>query len=185
MLEKYTGEFELPAPEDTQGAWKTERRFLLEKFPEGLERNHKHIQITDNYITNTCLRLRRTRVPETKARQWMLTQKLHPQPDQLSKTLETVLYLAPVDYEPLRIFEGNEIRKNRYPYEWKGRTWSIDLYLGPLWGLLIAKTDIADGETPFDLPDFAVAEVTDDPLFSGPSLAQRTIDEIRSRFSID
>jgi CYTH domain-containing protein len=42
-----------------------ERRYLLQDLPEGLTRADPHVQITDNYITGTRLRLRKVRDPKT------------------------------------------------------------------------------------------------------------------------
>ena len=42
-----------------------ERRYLLQDLPEGLTRASPHVQITDNYITGTRLRLRKVRDPRT------------------------------------------------------------------------------------------------------------------------
>ena len=58
-----------------------ERRFLLRDLPEGLTRAGEHVQIWDNYITNTRLRLRKIRLPQT--RQWItkLTQKFALSPE--------------------------------------------------------------------------------------------------------
>src|SRR2546423_12313657 len=91
-----------------------ERRFLLRDLPEGLTRASEHVQIWDNYITNTRLRLRKIRLPQT--RQWItkLTQKYAPAPEDFSRTVITNIYLSAVEYEVLSVFEGNEIRKNRY-----------------------------------------------------------------------
>jgi CYTH domain-containing protein len=170
--------------EAPKGTTKRERRFLLEDFPPGLPRNASHIQIKDNYVTNTRLRLRKIRVPETKERSWSLTQKCRVDDNELSQTAESVIWLSPEEYEVLRVFEGNEIRKNRYPYEHDGRNYSVDFYLGALWGLLIAKTELSENESTndFPIPDFAIADVTDDPMFSGPQLVELTIEQIRARF---
>jgi CYTH domain-containing protein len=170
--------------EAPKGTIKRERRFLLEDFPPGLLRNASHIQIKDNYVTNTRLRLRKIRVPETKARSWSLTQKSCVDNNDLSQTVDSIIWLSPEEYEVLKVFEGNEIRKNRYPYEYNGRTYLIDFYLGALWGLLIAKTELGENESATDItaPDFAVADVTNDPMFSGPRLVDLTIEQIRERF---
>lgn len=169
--------------ENQQGTVKCERRFLLHDFPPGLLNNSKHIQIKDNYISNTRLRLRKIRVPETRERSWLLSQKLH-QPGELSNSVDVYMSLSPLEYEVLSVFEGNEVRKNRYPYEHEGRPYSVDFYLGALWGLLIAKTSVAPEENIHSIakPDFAIADISDDPMFSGPRLAELTIEEIRARF---
>jgi CYTH domain-containing protein len=79
------------------------------------------------------------------------------------------------------VFEGNEIRKNRYPYEHNGRAYSIDVFLGALWGLILAETDFDTDEEmgSFTLPSFADMDVTNDEMFTGGRLAYSTADEIR------
>ena len=162
-----------------------ERRFLLRDLPTPLTRASEHIQITDNYITATRLRLRRVRVPRTKERVWKLTQKYAPDPQDYSRTVITSLYLSPAEYEALSVFEGNEIRKNRYAFEQEGRAYSIDIFLGALWGLVLAKTNFETDEELRDFapPPFAVIEVTDDEMFTGPRLVELTIDDLRAELA--
>lgn len=159
-----------------------ERRFLLRELPEPLTRASRHIQIWDNYITNTRLRLRKIRVPETKEYILKLTQKFAPDPEDFSRAIITNTYLNAAEYEVLSIFEGNEIRKNRYPYEYEGRNFSIDVFLGALWGLILCETEFETDEEmeAFALPSFAVMDVTNDELFTGAKLVEMTADEIRS-----
>ncbi|HEX8707251.1 MAG TPA: hypothetical protein VF723_03230 [Pyrinomonadaceae bacterium] len=158
-----------------------ERRFLLRELPEGLTRAGQHVQIWDNYITNTRLRLRKIRVPETKQYSWKLTQKFAPEVPDFSRTIITNLYLSPAEYEVLSIFEGNEIRKNRYPYEYEGRRFSIDVFLGALWGLVLAETSFETDEEMerFEPPPFASKEVTNDELFTGGCLVHLSLEEVR------
>ncbi len=158
-----------------------ERRFLLQELPAGLTRASPHTQITDNYITGTRLRLRQVRTPATRERVWKLTQKFAPAPPDFSRTIITNIYLSPYEYEVLSVFEGNEIRKNRYPFEHEGRAFSIDLFLGALWGLILAETSFETDEEMdnFPLPPFAFADVTDDEMFTGARLVDLSLDEIR------
>lgn len=111
-----------------------ERRFLLRELPEPLTRASPHVQVWDNYITNTRLRLRKIRIPETRKYILKLTQKYAPDTPDLSRTVITNTYLSPAEYKVLSIFEGNEIRKNRYPYEYEGRQYSIDVFSGRILG---------------------------------------------------
>jgi CYTH domain-containing protein len=158
-----------------------ERKFLLSEMPEPLTRASKHIQIWDNYITNTRLRLRKIRIPETKKYVLKLTQKFAPDAEDFSRTIITNTYLNAAEYEVLSIFEGNEIRKNRYPYEFEGRTFGIDVFLGALWGLILAETEFeTDAQmNAFALPSFAILDVTNDEMFTGAKLVELTADEIR------
>jgi CYTH domain-containing protein len=162
-----------------------ERRFLLRDLPEGLTRASEHVQIWDNYIKETRLRLRQIRVPATKERRWKLTQKYAPAPPDFSRTIITNIYLSPQEYEVLSVFAGNEIRKNRYPFEHEGRAFGIDLFLGPLWGLVLAETSFETDEEldQFRMPPFAVAEVTRDEMFTGGKLAYLTIEDLQAHLA--
>jgi CYTH domain-containing protein len=159
-----------------------ERRFLLRDLPAPLTRASEHVQIWDNYITGTRLRLRRIRVPLTKERIWKLTQKYAPAPPDFSRTIITNIYLSPAEYEVLSVFEGNEIRKNRYRFEHEGRAYSIDIFLGALWGLVLAETSFETDEEMkgFAPPSFAVSDVTEDEMFTGGRLVELTADDLRA-----
>jgi CYTH domain-containing protein len=162
-----------------------ERRYLLTQIPDGLRLQDPHAQFTDNYITGTRLRLRKSRwVPKNE---WTLklTQKHTPQPPDFSRTLITSFYLNEYEYEVLSIFEGNELRKNRYPFEHAGRKYSIDVFLGALYGLILAETDFDDDEEmdKFPSPSFASRDVTSDELFTGGHLAYTTIEELRAELA--
>lgn len=158
-----------------------ERRYLLRELPPGLKPSDPHTQITDNYVTGTRLRLRTVRDP--RANEWTLklTQKHAPEPPDFSRTLITTIYLSPYEYEVLSVFEGNELRKNRYRYEHDGRLYSVDVFLGPLRGLVLAETDFeTDAEMDaFPPPPFAHLDVTRDELFTGARLVELTAEEIR------
>jgi CYTH domain-containing protein len=158
-----------------------ERRYLLSELPPGLKLSDRHTQITDNYVTGTRLRLRKVRSPETNEWTLKLTQKQAPSPPDFSRTLITNIYLSPYEYEVLSVFEGNELRKNRYPYEHEGRLYSVDVFLGPLRGLLLAETDFAadDEMDTFPAPPFALLDVSRDELFTGARLVELTAEEIR------
>jgi CYTH domain-containing protein len=158
-----------------------ERRYLLRGLPGGLAVNDPHAQITDNYLTGTRLRLRKSRWPATNEWTLKLTQKHAPEPPDFSRTLITSIYLDEYEYEVLSVFEGNELRKNRYRFEHEGRVYSVDVFLGSLRGLVLAETDFEDDAEmdAFPPPPFAVADVTRDELFTGGRLAYLTADELR------
>jgi CYTH domain-containing protein len=162
-----------------------ERRYLLRGLPPGLKTSDPHTQITDNYVTGTRLRLRKVRAPATNEWTLKLTQKHTPEPPDFSRTLITNLYLSPYEYEVLSVFEGNELRKNRYPYEHEGRRYSVDVFLGPLRGLVLAETDFDDDAKmdAFPTPAFAHLDVTCDELFTGARLVGLTAEELRAELA--
>src|SRR5215467_6786964 len=104
-------------PESKYARIERERRYLLQDLPEGLGRADYHLQITDNYITGTRLRIRKVRDPKTNKWVVKFTQKFAPDPKDFSRTIITNTYLNALEAETLAIFNANEIRKNRYKLE--------------------------------------------------------------------
>ena len=168
-------------PESKYARVERERRYLLQDLPEGLTRADPHLQITDNYITGTRLRLRKVREPRTNKWTVKFTQKFAPNPEDLSRTIITNTYLNALEAETLSVFNSNEIRKNRYYFEFEGRKFAVDMFLGDLFGLVLAEVSFDTDEEldQFAQPAFAFAEVTDDPLFSGGRLCELTFGEVR------
>jgi CYTH domain-containing protein len=169
-------------PDSKYARVERERRYLLQDLPEGLTRADHHLQITDNYITGTRLRIRKVRDPKTN--KWIVkfTQKFAPDPADLSRTIITNLYLNAIEAETLSVFEANEIRKNRYPFSFEGRQFSIDMFLGDLFGLVMAEVSFETDEEldNFAKPPFAIADVTNNEIFSGGKLSELMFEDIRN-----
>src|SRR5436190_22910460 len=167
-------------PESKYARVERERRYLLRDLPEGLTRADHHLQITDNYITGTRLRIRKVRDPRTNKWTVKFTQKFAPNPEDLSRTIITNIYLNAQEAETLAIFEANEIRKNRYPFEFEGRKFSVDMFLGDLFGLVLAELsfDTDDEMDNFVAPPFALVEVTNNEIFTGGKLSELTFGDI-------
>ena len=169
-------------PESKYARVERERRYLLRDLPEGLTRADPHLQITDNYITGSRLRIRKVRDPRTNKWTVKFTQKFAPDPNDLSRTIITNTYLNALEAEVLSVFNSNEIRKNRYSFEFEGRKFAIDMFLGDLFGLVLAEVSFDNDEEldNFLPPPFALADVTNEPLFSGGRLSELTFSEIRA-----
>ncbi len=155
------------------------RLFLLEHLPEPLTRADAHLQFFDNYIYNTRLRLRSIRVPETRQWSWILQQRFAVDEDSAVWKIAEI-YLSEIEYHTFETFEGREIRKNRYFYESEGKQIEIDVFLGKLWGLNLAKVnfDTIEELRDFKLP-FAVLEVTQDKFFHGENLVEKNFGEVQ------
>src|SRR5438046_5173672 len=164
-------------PESKYARIERERRYLLRDLPEGLTRADHHLQITDNYITGTRLRIRKVRNPQTNKWVVKFTQKFAPNPDDFSRTVITNTYLNALEAETLSIFGANEIRKNRYKFEFAGRQFSIDMFLGGLFGLVLAEVSFEtdDDLDTFVMPPFALADVTNSELFTDGKLSELTL----------
>lgn len=171
----------------------TRRVFLLENLPAPLTRASRHLQIFDNYIENTRLRLRSIRVPETKEWTWILQQRITT--ENLSQRHIAEIYLNEAEHRAFEIFEGrevrknervetNEIRKNRYFYDFHDGQIEIDLFLGELWGLILANSYLTNSEESKAFENFpaAVLEVTKDEFFVGENLLGKTFADVREKF---
>jgi len=169
-------------PESKYARVERERRYLLQDLPEGLSRAEHHLQITDNYLTGTQLRIRKVRNPQTNKWVVKFTRKFAPDENDLSRTMITNLYLNATEAETLSIFEGNEIRKNRYYFDFETRRYSIDMFIGDLFGLVLAETDFETDEEldNFQMPPFAIADVTNNKTFTGGKLSELTYSDVRN-----
>jgi len=90
--------------------------------------------------------------------------------------------LNAIEAETLSMFGANEIRKNRYYFEFDGRKFSVDMFLGDLFGLVLAEVSFETDEEldAFPMPPFALADVTNDEIFSGGRLSELTFANIRN-----
>jgi CYTH domain-containing protein len=123
-------------------------------------------------------------VREPRTNKWTVkfTQKFAPDPQDFSRTVITNTYLNALEAETLSMFDANEIRKNRYKFDYEGKTFSVDMFLGDLFGLVLAEVNFETDEelNSFQKPPFAIADVTNNLLFTGGNLCQVKFEDIRS-----
>ncbi len=158
------------------------RTFLIEALPEPLTRASRHLQFFDNYIANTRMRLRSVRDPQTKGWTHILQQRFPVNGTDISSLKIAEMYLNEAEHDRFKLFEGNEIRKNRYFHEFERRSFAFDVFIGNLWGLNMAKVefDNADDLRSFEPPPFAVFEVTNDPFFLGDNLVSKKFANVQA-----
>ena len=86
------------------------------------------------------------------------------------------------EYAHFQVFEGREIRKNRYFHEFDARMFAFDIYLGPLWGLNRARVEFqtADDLLLFQPPPFAIFEVTQNEFFDDGNLVSKNFEDVRA-----
>lgn len=160
------------------------RVFLLQDLPEPLTRADEHLQFFDNYIKDTRLRLRRIRVPQTKQWTRTLEQGFPLDANDLRIWRKSEIFFNDGEYQAFERFEGREIRKNRYFYKANDKDFEIDVYLGDLWGLTLAKVYFETlGELQnFETPGFVVAEVTNNRFFTGENLVGKKFVDVQAEF---
>ncbi len=158
------------------------RLFVIDRLPGSVTPADAHLQIYDNYVSETRLRFRRTRVPGSRDWKYVLQQRIGGS----GHFRVSEIVLDDAEYRALGAFEGNEIRKNRYFAELDDVAFEFDLFLGPLAGLITARTVFAAAGSRDDLEiPFAAIEVTDDPAFDGSNLYRSDFASIRSAVKAD
>lgn len=159
------------------------RTFLINDLPEPLTRASAHLQLFDDYISNTRIRLRSIRDPESKQWTRILQQREIGESGRIVDYAE--IYLNNAEYERFEIFEGTEIRKNRYPIEFEGFSYDLDVYLWPLWGLNTALIcfDNDDEMNAFKPPEFLIREITGEEFYLGENLVGRSIEDVQAEIA--
>jgi CYTH domain-containing protein len=161
-----------------------ELKYLLRGLPRDLNVDAPHWQITDRYIDNTRLRLRHMKSSATHETALKFTQKYRDAGQTADQTIITNLYLLDDEYRQLSMLPGVQLQKRRYTYENLGLQYSIDVFEGPLAGLVLAEIEC---ETTAELmrltlPNFVSKDVTDDPFFAGSTLARLDREEFETGF---
>ncbi len=171
------------------------RLFLIQGLPEPLKPADIHLQIFDNYIENTRLRIRSVRSPDTKEWTFILQQRCTDEKNKARLNIAEI-HLNEAEHNAFEIFEGreirknervetNEIRKNRYSFDFDNQIIEIDVFLGDLWGLNLAKIVFEDEQVfeNFEVPSFALLEVTTNPFFKGENLVGAKFADVQEEFA--
>jgi CYTH domain-containing protein len=156
-----------------------ERRFLVEHLPDGIEREHGW-RITDRYIKDTELRLRRMEPIHGGDTIFKLGQKHVSSPPDFGRMTITNIYISSAEYAVLANLEALELHKRRYLFEHNARLFSVDVFEDYLFGLVLAETGFDTEEEmgqPLDLSAWIAREVSNDSRFTGGALASLTRDE--------
>jgi CYTH domain-containing protein len=146
-----------------------ERRFLLES-PPPLPAATARRRITDRYLHGTRLRLRRVEYLDSGACELKLTQKVPAGRPGHVRGLTTSIYLSAAEYDLLASLPAQVLSKTRYSVP----PLSIDIFDPPLHGLVLAEAEFSTDEAAqsFRPHQATIAEVTNDPRFTGGTLAR-------------
>ena len=154
-----------------------ERTFLLKDIPAGMEKC-KSIEIVDIYIPKSAkhpiLRIRK------KGDGFEITKKYPSIGNDSSEQEEHTISLTKEEFEELSQIEGKRFRKIRYFYPFGGKTAEIDIYLDNLEGLGVVDFEFSSRQEKdsFEMPDFCLADVTQDEIIAGGILAGKKYSDI-------
>ena len=157
-----------------------ELTYLAKELPAGLEACESKI-LADVYFPGTPevhpkLHIRR------KGDSYELTKKTIIDENDLGTQQEETIALSAEEYEALAQGYGKKVSKRRYYYPYQGLTSEVDVFDGDLSGLILVDFEFPDAEAKaaFVMPDFCVADVTQEEFVAGGYLAGKTIADIQT-----
>ena len=156
-----------------------ERTFLIKDIPAGLEKC-RSIEIVDIYIPKSAehpiLRIRK------RGDVFEITKKYPVSGRDSSEQEEHTISLAADEFESLAQVEGKRFRKLRYFYPFGGRVAEVDSYQDELAGLIVVdfEFDSPEEKNNFGMPNFCLADVTQDEEIAGGMLAGKKYADVES-----
>lgn len=154
-----------------------EKTYLLKSLPAGIEQANS-VLIRDVYVPKIArhsqLRLRQ------KGDQYVITKKYPVIGSDSSQQFEHTIELNKDEFEALASCSDKGFVKRRYFMELAGRPSQIDVYHEKLEGLVLIdfEFDSAAEKDSFTMPDFVLADVTQDEAVAGGMLAGKSLDDI-------
>lgn len=154
-----------------------ERTFLAKSLPENLKECPCK-DIVDMYIENgdghLTLRIRKN------GDGYKLVQKSLMDSNDRSKQLETTIDLSQAEYESLSPSRSRKVEKTRYLYPYQGKTAEYDIFTGSLVGLVVIdfEFETEEAKDAFVMPDFCLADVTQENFIAGGALAGKSYEDI-------
>jgi CYTH domain-containing protein len=156
-----------------------EKTYLLKALPDGIEQADS-VLIRDVYIPQTAdhahLRLRQ------KNDKYVITKKcpVNGLGGDPTHSYEHTIELIPEEFEALASRSNKDFIKRRYFMKLAGRSVEIDVYGEKLAGLAVVdfEFDSKSEMDAFEMPDCALADVSNEEATAGGYLAGKSIEEI-------
>lgn len=155
-----------------------EKTYLVKYLPDGLE-NCQSKEIFDIYLPNEsrhpAIRIRKS------GNKYELTKKSMVDPNDASHLLEENIPLEQTEFDCLKdVPNGLKLRKIRYLYDYQGHTAEIDVFQDGLKGLILADFEFSakDVKDEHKLPDFCLADVTQEEFIAGGKLCGKKYEDI-------
>ena len=157
-----------------------EKTYLAKRLPTGLE-NFPHKEILDIYFpvsaAHPVLRLRK------KGNSFEMTKKEPVKDGDASEQTEHTIKLTEDEFKTLSAIEGKRSRKIRYEYPCQGRTTEVTVFKDELEGLVLVDVEFDDAKSKnaFVMPDFCLADVTQEQAFAGGMLCGKKYSDISDK----
>ncbi|HEY1750777.1 MAG TPA: hypothetical protein VGG29_05915 [Caulobacteraceae bacterium] len=175
------------ATDTPQGAWpkyallENERRFLVHALPDLAGARVRLIE--DRYLDAGRLRLRRVTHFDGHPPEHKLCKK-YGSADPVSGPIVNI-YLTAEEHAAFAALPGRPLAKRRHTVAHAGRAFSVDVFEGPLAGLVMCEAEAPTPEAirALAFPPWATHEVTADPFFGGASLSRLTAPQLAARLA--
>ena len=154
-----------------------EKTYLAKYLPEELSMC-EHTELTDLYLPaasrHPVLRIRKN--GETFA----ITKKSPMQEGDASQQYEHTIVLSWEEFEALAHVDAKKISKTRYFFQYGDHTAQIDVFREDLAGLVLVdfEFDSVAEKDSFVMPDFCLADVTQDEVVAGGMLCGKAYGDI-------
>lgn len=151
-----------------------EKTYLAKFIPKELE-NEK--EMIDTYIPkdkrHPILRIRKN------GDKFEITKK-YPVEDDASKQKEHTIPLTKEEFEEVVKLDGKRVEKIRYDYYYNGKKAEIDVFQGKLKGLVLVdfEFDSEEEKENFEMPDFCLADVSNEEFLAGGMLCGKRYEDI-------
>lgn len=150
-----------------------ERRWLMRREAlAGLTLLAAHRAIEDRYLDCGRLRVRRITDSDPARTVFKLTKKWETEVAR-AIPIKTIL-LSASEHDALRALPGRDLRKVRRYFDRGSDRFALDVFLGPLAGLVLASIEAGslDELDAIAAPPLALEETTEDEFFAGGSLSR-------------
>jgi CYTH domain-containing protein len=109
-----------------------------------------------------------------------MTKKILVNESDSSEQIEQTIVLNKDEFSALAAVPGKRVHKNRYYYDYHGRTAEIDIFLDDLAGLVVVDFEFASSEEKnnFVIPDFCLADITQEEFVAGGMLCGKKYEDI-------
>ncbi|TKJ17158.1 hypothetical protein CEE44_01325 [Candidatus Woesearchaeota archaeon B3_Woes] len=154
-----------------------EKTYLLKEIPSGLK-ECKSKEVIDIYIPKTSehptLRVRKN------GDKLEMTKKEPVDLGDSSIQKEQTIILSKSEFDAFMNFDGKKVHKRRYYYNHNGRQAEIDVFQGPLKGLILAdfEFDSKEEKDSFEMPDFCLKEITQELFIAGGMICGKSYEDI-------
>jgi len=147
----------------------TERKFL--PLNDGWRsRASRHVRMRQGYFSRAEGYNVRVRIVDGESAR--LTIKSRTLPGGVSRyEFEYPIPLEDAETMLAEFCAGRVVEKVRHYVDAGGRRWEVDEFGGANAGLVVAELELERADAPFEKPDWAGEEVTDDPRYGNQNLA--------------